>query len=96
MSDYTDAAPNVSKLKSEAEFKLDFPAPPEPSPPPPEPNAVKKAALYAAFVAEYNANGGAVALKRLAKSQGVPLRWCKILAAEVAAAKGAVYAVEPE
>ena len=95
MSDYTDAAPNVSKLRSEAEFSADFPAPPPPPEPVPEPTGPSKVALYAAYLAEYTANGGAVDLRRLATSQGVPYHWCVILRDEVAAARAVVHA-EPE
>lgn len=96
MSDYTEAAPNVSKLVTLTQFKLDFPAPRPPAPAPSEPDDTGKAALYQAFRTEYNTNGGAVDLRRLARSQAVPIKWCRILMREVAAAKAAVYAVEPE
>lgn len=96
MSDYTDAAPNVSKLRSEAEFRSDFPASAPPAPPAPEPKAARKAALYAAFRAEYNGNGGAVDLAKLARDQGVPIKWCRILMREVVAGKASVYAAEPK
>jgi hypothetical protein len=88
---YEDAAPNVSQLRTEEEFKTDFPPPPPPRPPLGDPDAAAKAALYQAFRVEYNANGGAVDLGRLARSQGVPIRWCRILRDEINAAKAAVY-----
>lgn len=92
---YDDAAPNVSKLRTEAQFKADFPPSPSPPAPLPEPDASQKAQLYAAFRDEYNSNGGAVDVRRLAQAEGVPLRWCLILAKEIVAGKAAVYA-EPE
>jgi len=96
MSLYTDAAPNVSKLKSESEFMSDFPEPAPPSEPVPEPNASKKVALYNAYMAEFNSCGGVVALSRLARRMHVPPNWCRIIDREVKAAMAVVYApVEP-
>jgi hypothetical protein len=92
MSDYTDAAPNVSQLKSETEFKADFPEPAPPPAPLPDPSAQKKAELYAAYVAEYTANGGAVALRRLARTVKVKYSWAVTLDREVRAAIAALYA----
>ena len=92
MSIYTDAAPNVSKILGVTAFKEDFPEPPAPPEPVPAPTTAKKKALYEAYVAEYNANNGAVALSSLARTMGVPRRWCVILDREVKAAIAAVYA----
>lgn len=94
MSEYTDAAPNVSQLVDELAFKVDFPEPPPPNPGPPQPNGAKKLALYEAYVAEYQANNGAVALSRLAREMNVPRNWCVILDREVRAAMAAVYGGE--
>ncbi len=95
MSTYEDAAPNVCKLVDAEQFAIDFPADPPAPEPVPEPSGPDKAVLYEAFRAEYTSNGGAVDLQRLAKSQGVPYRWCEILMAEVEAARAVVHA-EPE
>ncbi|MEE9367165.1 MAG: hypothetical protein V3W44_10790 [Dehalococcoidales bacterium] len=94
MSDYTDAAPNVSKIVGVSAFKADFPKPAPPAPPVPEPNSAKKTALYEAYVAEYNSNNGAVALSRLARTMQVPRNWCVILDREIRAAIAAVHAGE--
>jgi hypothetical protein len=91
---YEDAAPNVSQLKTEAEFMADFPAPPPPPEPLPDPNAAKKAELYAAYLAEYHANGGTVALHRLSRRLKVKLSWCYILDREVKAAMAELYGGE--
>lgn len=92
---YEDTAPNLSKLLDVDAFRAMFPAPPPPGPPVGEPNAARKAALLQAFATEYTAHGGAVNLARLAQSQGVPLRWCKLLRDEVNATKAEQYAEEP-
>jgi len=93
---YEEAAPNVSQLKTEAQFMVDFPEPPEPSSGPGAPNAAKKAELYDAYLAEYTASGGAVQLVLLAKQVGVPRRWAEILDAEVRAAIAELYAPAEE
>jgi len=92
MSDFTDAAPNVSQLVTETQFKNAFPEPPPPDPPVPEPDAAKKLALLMAYRDEYNANNGAVALTRLARTMGVPRNWAVICDREVRAAIPVVYA----
>lgn len=92
MSDYTEAAPSVSRLVDAEQFAIDFPADAPPAPPLPNPTGAAKVALYAAYKAEYNSNGGAVDLRALAIAQGVPLHWCRILALEVAAARAVVHA----
>ncbi len=94
MSAYTDAAPNVSKLATEAQFRAAFPEPPPPPPPPPEPDATTKLELLQAYRDEYNANGGAVALGRLARRMNVPRMWCDICDREVRAAIAALYGGE--
>jgi hypothetical protein len=94
MSEYSEAAPNVSKLVDEAEFQLDFPPPVEPPAPLPDPDGAKKRALYEAYVSEYRNNGGVVALARLARRQGVPPKWCQILDSEVKAAMAVFYGNE--
>lgn len=96
MSDYTDAAPNVSKLATEAQFRNAFPPPPAPPAPPPEPTAGTQLELLQAYAAEYTSNGGAVDLGALARAVNVPLRWAQICDREVHAAIAALYAAEPE
>jgi hypothetical protein len=88
---YEDAAPNVSQLVDEAAFRADFPEPPAPPAEQPDPNAAQKLALYQAYRDEYAANGGAVALRRLARSVGVPYRWVEILDREIRAAMAELY-----
>ena len=90
MSDYSDAAPNVSKFKSATEFEDDFPVPGPASSGSPEPTAGRKLALYNAYVAEYNSNSGAVQLRRLSRSMDVPHKWVLILHDEVRAALAVV------
>jgi hypothetical protein len=91
MSDYTDAAPNISQLATESQFKASFPEPPPPPEPLPEPDAATKLDLLMAYRDEYNANNGAVALSRLARKMNVPRRWCVVVDHEVRAAIAAVY-----
>lgn len=88
---YTDVAPNVSQLVDETTFKADFPEPAPPPPEQPDPSGAEKLALYQAYRDEYSANGGVVALRRLARSQGVPFRWVEILDREVKAAMAELY-----
>lgn len=93
---YETAAPILSQFIDEATFMADFPEPPDPPPAPSDPDNAKKLALYAAFRDEFNANGGVVALARLARQMGVPLRWCQLLMTETRAAMAEVYAEPPE
>lgn len=87
---YEDVAPNVSQLVDETAFRADFPAPPAPPADPPDPSAAQKLALYHAYRDEYSAHG-VVALRRLARSTGVPYRWVEILHREVRAAMAELY-----
>ncbi len=94
MSAYEDAAPNVSLLATETQFKNAFPEPPPPQPPQPEPDPATKLELLMAYRDEYNANGGSVALTRLAQTMNVPRHWCVICDKEVRAAIDALYGGE--
>lgn len=88
---YEDVAPNISQLATEAQFKASFPKPPPPPEPLPDPNADQKLELLMAYRDEYNSNGGAVDLRRLAKRVGVPLWWARVCDREVRAAIAEVY-----
>lgn len=92
---YEDAAPTLSQFIDEVTFTADFPEPPDPPEPPGDPDNARKLALYAAFRDEYNANGGVVALARLARTMNVPIRWCRLLMEETRAAMAEIYA-DPE
>jgi hypothetical protein len=91
MSAYEDAAPNVSQLATESQFKAAFPEPDPPQPPLPEPDAAKKLALLMAYRDEYNNNNGSVALSSLARTMGVPRHWAVVCDREVKAALAVVY-----
>lgn len=88
---YETAAPHISQFVDESTFMADFPEPSPGPEPVPDPDNAKKLALYAAFKEEYNANGGVVALARLARQMNVPIHWCRLLMQETRAAIAEVY-----
>ena len=93
MSDYTEAAPLLSKAIGVTKFKTDHPEPVAVAP------VVDKAPTITKTIAVYDAllnlegNNGYRGIRRMT---GVSVRWIKVIHAEMLAAKGAVYAeVEP-
>ncbi len=96
MSEYTEAAPNLSKLVDQAAFEKDFPEPVPPKPPVTTTTGAKKAALYAYVKAIYATGSRKVPLIRTAVAVGVPVLWVRIIVREIEAAIAAVYSEDVE